>query len=331
MKAKVFLVAAVMIACVFATVCYTDASDADISTDAPNMRFYVYSNNAWTCETGQGYNAAIALADTSIAYTWASETVNGTSVTGAQYTYSYTNYGSPYSSINPYYGELATVNGSSDFTVYYYDGSNWISNSVLGLKSIGFYKPFDDYTLKTANIAFVPTGVSPNTLPTTGLQALENVIPTEGTPNSAYAVDFYINGATTPVVGYGSDCATAFKDAMIRNNIQYTIDLSMVYTDNNNVQYLNLNYYGHVTRIVNQTQQDSVVAVYDSVRNITTVTGEYYYWSLTLSDESDSSYMLGFYSPLSYAPMTDSEFWFDYAHDIFTWEEQGDTTGKYNN
>ena len=86
MKAKVFLVAAVMIACVFATVCYTDASDADISTDAPNMRFYVYSNNAWTCETGQGYNAAIALADTSIAYTWASETVNGTSVNGAQYT-----------------------------------------------------------------------------------------------------------------------------------------------------------------------------------------------------------------------------------------------------
>lgn len=263
MKAKVFLVAAVMMVCTLATVCYTDASDADISTDAPDMRFYVYSNNAWTYETGQGYNAVIALADTSITYAWASETVNGTSVTGSQYTYSYTNYGSTYSSINPYYGELATVNGTSDFTVYYYDGGNWISNSVLGLKSIGFYKPFDDYTLKTANIAFVPTGVSPNTLPTTGLQALENVIPAQGSPNSAYAVEFYINGAATPVVGYGSDCATAFKDAMIRNSMTYTIDLSMVYTDINNNQYLNLNYYGHVTRIGNQVQQDSVSAVYD--------------------------------------------------------------------
>lgn len=55
-----------------------------------------------------------------------------------------------------------------------------------------------------------------------------------------------------------------------------------------------------------------------------------YYWSLTLSDESSSNYMLGFYSPLSYAPLTDNEFWLDYEHDIFTWEEQGDTTGKYN-
>jgi hypothetical protein len=331
MKTKAILVAAVMIACVFATVCYTDASDADISTDAPDMRFYVYANNTWTYETGQGYNAAIALADTDITYTWASETVNGTSVTGADYTYSYMNYGWTYSSINPYYGELATVNGTSDFTVYYFDGSNWVSNSVLGLKSIGFYKPFDDYVLKTANIAFVPTGISPNTLPTSGLQALENVIPAQGMPNSAYEVEFYINGATTPVVGYGSDCATAFKDAMIRNNMTYTIDLSMVYTDNNNNQYLNLNYYGHVSRIGNQVQQDVVVAEYDENDDKTYVTGDYDYWALSVSTGYSSDYMLGFYSPLSYAPLTEEEFSLVYTHDHFEWEEEGDTTGKYGN
>ena len=320
---KSLMVVAVMMACTLATVCYTDASDADISTDAPNMKFFVYVNNSWESYTGQGYDAAQALADTNISFTWATDVVNGTTVSGEKYTYSYSNYGYSYYSINPIYGKVATVNNSSDFTVYYFDGTNWVSNSVIGLQSVGFYRPFDDYTLQTANIAFVPSNVSPNTLPTTGLEALEAV-----TEINAYKVTFIVNNNT--YYGYGSDCATAFKDAMIRNNINYTIDLSMVITIDN-VQYLNLNYYGQVTRIANQIQADDVEAEYDPFTDTTHVVGDYDYWALSLGDLTSSSYMLGFYSPLSYAPLPEDDFYLTFTHDHFEWDEDGDTTWKYDN
>ena len=331
MKMKVFMVAAVTMICALATVCYTDASDADISTDAPDMKFFVYVNDTWVSYTGQGYNAAQALADTNISYTWASEVVDGTNVTGADYTYTYTSYGYTGTNINPYYGELATVNGSSDFTVYYFDGYNWVTaNAVIGYKSIGFYKPFDDYTLKTANIAFVPTGVSPNTIPTDNLASIENVIPAQGSPDSAYAVYFYINNAETPIVGYGSDCATAFKDAMTRNNIPCTINLSMINVVDSTHSYINTRYYGQVTQIGNEAQSSSVVATYDSVSDTTTVVGTYDYWNLRLVDDSYAPYMLGFYSPLSYAPEYATVFTLEFIDDEeITWVEQGDTTGNY--
>ena len=329
MQKRAFMAALVMMVCVFATVCYTDASDADISTDAPDMKFFVYVNDTWVSYTGQGYNAAQALADTNISYTWASEVVDGTNVTGADYTYTYTSYGYTGTNINPYYGELATVNGSSDFTVYYFHDNNWITaNAVIGYKSIGFYKPFDDYTLNTANIAFVPTGVSPNTIPTTGLASLENVIPAQGLPDNAYTVAFLINNQY--YVGYGSDCATALKDAMLRNNIPCTINLSMINVVDSTHSYINTRYYGQVTQIGNEAQSSSVVATYDSVSDTTTVVGTYDYWNIRLVDDSYAPYMLGFYSPLSYAPEYATVFTLEFIDDEqITWVEQGDTTGNY--
>jgi hypothetical protein len=146
-------------------------------------------------------------------------------------------------------------------------------------------------------------------------------------PNNAYTVVFDINNQY--YVGYGSDCATAFKDAMIRNNIPCTIDLSMINVVDSTHSYINTKYYGQVKQIGNQSQQDHVVATYDSVSDTTTVVGDYYYWNLKTSDGNDSMYMLGFFSPLSYAPMTEYLFELDFVHDQFTWVEQGDTTGNY--
>lgn len=337
MRMNALVVAALMVACVFAAAVYADASDAENApTSAPEIKFWAYENGNWVPYSGYGYYAGQAIANSGLTFTWGSGSYYGTTLSGADLTYSYQSGGSTYTNINPYYGKVATVNGDSDFTIYRYSNGNWNPiSSDSGMSVMGFYRPFDDCQLSSANIAFVPTGISPNTLPTSGLAHIYNVVPTQGTPDSAYEVTFHIGNNT--YVGYGSDAAAAFKDAMIRNNVPYTVNLTMV--DNGVV---NNSWFGYVGQIGNNVPGTYYTAVYDDIDDLTYVSADYTYWSLYLGDSTsytDSSlFMLGFMSPLSYLPatptgvqsFTQDEFTLNWEYFTYNWVEEGDTTGNYD-
>ncbi len=338
MKVKSYLVALIMVTCVFAVTVSMDESDADSApTSAPTIKFWAYEDNGWVGYSGTGYYAGQAIANSGLTFTWGSGTYNETTLSGADFTYQYVSYGSTYTTINPFYGKIATVNGSSDFTIYRYSGNAWAPISDDGVSVLGFYKAFDDCQLSAANIAFVPSEVT--TLPSSDLASIYNVIPADGsTPDSVYAVTFNVvtadaNGTThtDTYVGYGSDCATAFKDAMVRNEVAYAINLNMVSNGS-----INNNYYGEVTQIQDKVKSTTYNATYDSTDDITTVVAHYDYWSLYLPNNVSSSFMLGFMSPLSFVPSIDSStsltqnnFTFNFDNFDYTWTESGDTTGNY--
>jgi hypothetical protein len=344
MKMTKIMVAMIMVTCVFAAAVYADASDAESApATAPEIKFWVYENNDWVAYSGHGYYAGQAIANSGLTFTWGTESYYGTTLSGADFTYQYQSGGNTYTNINPYYGKIATVNNSSDFTVYRYANGNWNPiSSDSGLSVMGFYKPFDDYQLASANIAFVPSNVSPNTIPTGQLAHVYNVIPAQGNPDSAYEVTFHIGNNT--YTGYGSDCAHALKNALDSNNVPNTIDLRMVYnvnygTDENPdwVTVVNNSWYGFVTQIGNQSMGTAYSYVYDEYLDVTHVFYHYLYWSLHLGNDitwsSESAFMLGFMSPLSYVPSTPSgvqlleqdEFTFVFDEFDYDWYEDGDT------
>ena len=340
------MVAMIMVTCVFAAVVYTDASDAESApAAAPEIKFWVYENNDWVAYSGHGYYAGQAIAnatktgDVGLTFTWGTQQYYSTVLNGADFTYQYQSGGNTYTNVNPYYGKIATVNNSSDFTIYRYANGNWNPiSSDSGLSVMGFYKPFDDYQLASANIAFVPSNVSPNTLPTTGLAHVYNVIPDQGNPDSAYEVTFHIGNNT--YTGYGSDCAHALKNALDSNNVPNTIDLRVVYqklVDNVPVTVVNNSYYGEATQINTQIKDTQYSFVYNEGLDVTHVFAHYAYWSLHLGNDttwsSESAFMLGFMSPLSYVPSTPSgvqsleqdEFTFVFDEFDYDWYEDGDT------
>ena len=346
MKMTKIMVAMIMVTCVFAAVVYTDASDAESApAAAPEIKFWVYENNDWVAYSGHGYYAGQAIAnatktgDVGLTFTWGTQQYYSTVLNGADFTYQYQSGGNTYTNVNPYYGKIATVNNSSDFTIYRYANGNWNPiSSDSGLSVMGFYKPFDDYQLASANIAFVPSNVSPNTLPTTGLAHVYNVIPDQGNPDSAYEVTFHIGNNT--YTGYGSDCAHALKNALDSNNVPNTIDLRVVYqklVDNVPVTVVNNSYYGEATQINTQIKDTQYSFVYNEGLDVTHVFAHYAYWSLHLGNDttwsSESAFMLGFMSPLSYVPSTPSgvqsleqdEFTFVFDEFDYDWYEDGDT------
>ena len=342
MKMKSFVVAVLMVACIFATAVYADASDAESApTSAPEIKFWAYEETSpgvydWVPYSGYGYYAGQAIANSGLDFEWGEEDYYDMDLSGEDLTYQYESYSVTYTNINPYYGLIDTVNDSSDFTIYRYSNGNWNPiTSDSGMTVMGFYRPFDDCQLSSANIAFVPTGISPNTLPTTGLAHIYNVVPAQGTPDSAYAVTFHIGN--NDYIGYGSDAAAAFKDAMIRNSVAYTVNLNMVDSGT-----INNAYFGEVTQIGNQVKTTTYTSViYDPVDDKTYVSAYYEYWSLYLGDSTsyaDSSmFMLGFMSPLSYLPatptgvqsFTQDEFTLNWENFTYNWVDDGDTRSHY--
>lgn len=341
MKVTKIMVAMIMVTCVFAAVVYTDASDAELApTTAPEIKFWVYENNDWVAYSGHGYYAGQAIAnatktgDVELDFTWGTQQYYSTVLNGADFTYQYQSGGNTYTNVNPYYGLVDEVNDNTNFTVYRYSNGNWNPiSSDSGMSVMGFYRPFDDCQLSSANIAFVPNGVSPNSLyqiPSASLAHIYNVVPAQGTPDPAYAVTFHVGNNT--YVGYGSDAAAAFKDAMIRNNVPYTINLNMV--DNG---VINNSWFGEVTQIGTQSKDTQYSFVYDEFSDTTHVFAHYKYWSLHLGNDttwsSESAFMLGFMSPLSYVPSTPSgvqsleqdEFTFVFDEFDYDWYEDGDT------
>ncbi|AMH95425.1 transmembrane protein [methanogenic archaeon ISO4-H5] len=347
---KQIVTAAIVMVCLLSAVLFTDASDAEPApTAAPEIKFWVYENNDWVTYSGHGYYAGQAIAnatktgDIGLTFTWGTQMYYDSVLSGADFTYMYQSGGNTYTNVNPYYGKIATVNNSSDFTIYRYANGNWNPiSSDSGLSVMGFYRPFDDYQLASANIAFVPSNVSPNTLPTTGLAHVYNVIPAQGNPDPAYEVTFHIGNNT--YTGYGSDCALALKNALDSNNVPNTIDLRMVYLVQTGwddelvwVNILNNSWYGFVTQIGNQSMGTGYSYVYDDYSDTTHVFAHYAYWSLHLGNDttwsSESAFMLGFMSPLSYVPSTPSgvqsleqdEFTFVFDEFDYDWYEDGDT------
>ena len=340
MKTSTFIVAALMVACVFATAVYADASDAEIDpapTSAPEIKFWMNEGGNWVPHSGYGYYAGQAIANSDLIVVWETEEYYDEELSGADLTYQYQSYGNTYTNINPYYGLIDSVNGLSNFTVYRYSNGNWNPiSSDGGMDVMGFYRPFDDCQLSSANIAFVPSG-NTDPLPTSGLAQIYRVGSCDATttPDSAYAVDFHIGNNT--YTGYGSDAAVAFKDAMIRNSIPYTVNLNMV-----DGGVINNAYFGEVTQIGNYAKSTTYPSVvYVLAEDKTYVTAHYEYWSLYLGDSTaynDSSmFMLGFMSPLSYLPatptgvqsFTQDEFTLNWEEFTYNWVDDGDTRGRY--
>ena len=342
MKMSAYIVAALMVACVFAAAVYADASDAESApVTAPEIKFWAYEETSpgvyeWVSYSGHGYYAGQAIANSGLDFEWGSDTYYQTELSGEDFTYQYQSGGYTYTNINPYYGLVDEVNGDTNFTVYRYSNGNWNPiSSDSGMSVMGFYRPFDDCQLSSANIAFVPNGVSPNTLyqiPSASLAHIYNVVPAQGTPDSAYAVTFHVGNNT--YIGYGSDAAAAFKDAMIRNSVPYTVNLNMV--DNGEI---NNSYFGEVTQIGNQAKSTTYTTSYNPFTNKTNVSAYYEYWALYLGNglTDMSSFMLGFMSPLSYVPatptgvhsLTQNEFTFNFENFTYNWVDDGDTRGKY--
>ncbi|MBO6083738.1 MAG: hypothetical protein J6O90_01470 [Candidatus Methanomethylophilaceae archaeon] len=338
MKVLAFLITAmVMLSAVVGIASFSDTSEAESApTTAPEIKFWVYEDSDWVAYSGHGYYVGQAIANSGLTFTWGTQQYYNEYLSGEDYTYQYESYGVTYTNINPIYGKLATVNGIdiSNYEIYRYKDANWNPiSSDGGMSVLGFYKPFDDCQLDSANIAFVPKNSSYDPLPT------------QGTPDSAYAVTFHIGGNT--YVGYGSDCATAFHDAMVRNQVAHTVNLNMI---NNGV--VNNNYYGFMTQYINQIMGQYCVAEYDPIDDVTYVSAYYTYWALYVPnpdyDPADpdspelisSNFMAGFLSPLSYVPtiplgstpyhtLVQNELTFAWEDFTYNWVDEGDTRGYY--
>ena len=76
MKMKSFVVAALMVACIFAAAVYADASDAESApTSAPEIKFWAYEEISsgvydWVSYSGHGYYAGQAIANSGLDFEW---------------------------------------------------------------------------------------------------------------------------------------------------------------------------------------------------------------------------------------------------------------------
>lgn len=194
-----------------------------------------------------------------------------------------------FQSVNDEYGAL-TRNASSatdgnvwNVFVYTYDGNNNAGQWKAADKTLGFYRPFDDYnrSYATANIALY---YGPDTATAPAILSIDDLQPlTAVTETSAFELNFEImyGDEYLFLTGYGSDAALALIDAV--GNV---VSLNMV----PGVSYGYLNsMYGLAT------SDDS---------------GSWMYWHMMADSKSDSEYMdsafydengintLGLYTPL---------------------------------
>jgi len=327
MKVTAALVAFTMIAVAFAVV-YVDEGSAedsvvdfsalDVQSNAASTaygEFNIYialGSSGWWKFHQEGYNAAIAIDKIGLA--------------GLNLDMNYTINMGGYYDINPAYGQVsmpATINGTAYtyLQIFYYDegASSW-KNASTQTTSLGFYKPFADYELKTANIAlYFSTSLNKIMTPAGPYQSLVPLY-YNGTTGIIGNPDFLVNFTFTANVdllnmnypgrngdrdfqieilylfpreesGYGSDAYLALKQLAISMAIPISaqgnvIDVNM--TNNVNTGY------GSV--------QDLLGLMYGDMYS-TPPYDHYYYWSLYYdSDFSEyAGWLLGFMSPLAEA------------------------------
>jgi|GEM_PF-2502206 len=340
-KMAAALVAFTMIAVAFSVV-YIDGASADrdeftmpdvqSSTPTTYGEFNIYvggiSGATWSISsTKEGYNGAIAvnkLIQSNATLSALSIDMNYTEDMGGWY------------NINPEYGQIslpATIGGTQYqyLSVYYYnvDANNGQGGWALGpTGSLGFYKPFADYDLKTANIALWFTNTINGKFP--GFPStIHDLVPlTEIIDNSDFRVDFTLTAdsvlvgpprmnypgagptvdsiinyfASVPMetYGYGSDAYLALKNAQGPSFIALFSGQGNV-IDNNQDNNINKS-YGSVQNMLGLEYGDPIGTtgvVYDN----------FYYWTLYYDSgyTEYAGWLLGFMSPLSEASALGSD------------------------
>jgi len=167
MKLLALTVAVVMLAVPFASM-LDDTDNSDAAGSAGTFNVYVNTGSGWSGENVSGYNALLALENT----TYYTDT-NYTHSIDESYTYTYQYDGVTYTDINSSYGTITTLGGytngiSNTWNVLVYIDDEWVDGS----DAIGWYKPFVDYesllsNYGTANIALWYGSGSSNTAITT--------------------------------------------------------------------------------------------------------------------------------------------------------------------
>ena len=335
MKILAAFVAFAMIAVAFTAVGLADSTSAEERGFPPTPQSAPYGEfnisvkfgeyGSWTTHQNvDGYNAAIAINSLSL---------------GIPMDMNYTVFvdtGNPaydYWTINSNYGKItipATIGGNTYnyLLIGYYDAavSQW---KYAPTESLGFYKPFADYGLKTANIVLYFLETIPvwgSIIPPTPVGVpIKSLVPLyyNGTTgiigNPDFKVDFgFVVDLTAPqkthykslfgfeptvnqiqVSGYGSDGYLALKNA-----------LGAAVVGKGNV----LN--GNAVNLSYGSVQDIDDCLYWESSSFT----QFFYWSLYTVDGLNPSvyadFLLGFYSPLTEASLLNSN-GFDFVVDTF--------------
>ena len=276
---KIIATFAVLMLAVAGIMVITPIDDADASGSVGNYNFYYYtSTTEYSVYQSTGYNASDALNSQSILLSAMDSTVDNA------YSKEYTNDYGTYTSINDEWGKItknsaSAVDGSVwTVYVYTYDGENNEGRWKVADKTLGFYKPFNDYNsaYATANVAlFYGTAGISLTMPTESLQQLTQV-----TETATYAINFVITyndgNENLYLTGYGSDAALALIDAVDANNVS----LNMVPGVS----------YGYLNSLYQMATDNS--------------SGTWVWWHMENDSKDDSSmteslFYLGFYIPMN--------------------------------
>lgn len=301
-------------------------SDADSATSY-GFKFWINYGDGWSGPiSADGYDACIALQN------YATADSVALTIDSATYT---TQYGYKY--INTNYGDITTIgskteDGSDVWTTIYYPatGSAW----TLGSDALGYYKPFADYDSdhQTANIALyygttAQAQAAISSLPTSGLRGVVQTSDIIG--NADYAVSFYLKVdsdtltdvtakgqeltisdlpsvtketllAGQTITGYGSDLYLAFKNA-VGSNIS-AVEAVPGIDHGTYMEYYSWMYslFGLGTVLVDEGDED------DWSDDIYAWWTQYTSYSSTSAVVSD--FVLGYYSPLSGAPNTQTSY-----------------------
>ncbi len=272
---------AVMMIAIAGTTAIASIGDADATGAIGDFDFYLDTDSGYVKYESTGINASAALSSQSALLTAMDSTVDNA------FSKQYHNEYGDYTSINTEWGAItknaaSAVEGSQwNVYVYTFDGTNGVGQWKIADKTLGFYKPFDDYSgaYATANVALSygpATTVAPSDLPSAGLQNLTAV-----TETATYAVNFEIryDGADetiyTTVTGYGSDAAIALKKAV---GDSVTLDMTVGVS------------YGYLVSLFGKATDDS--------------SGSWMWWQMRNDSKADtqlveSQFYLGFYTAIT--------------------------------
>ncbi len=304
---------------------FADANDTDAANkmefpaaqSAPYGEFRISvmytGSGGWIGYDATGYNAAIAIDSLNLPYI--NLDMNYTVYNSQYYYYDInSNYGKPQLPV--------VVNGTSHdyLTVFYYDEdeSRWRTGQT---QSLGFYKPFADYDLNTANIALVFSTTNMMSKPIPPV-VTKSVVPMSDIIDNP---DFEVAFTLTADITLAADSETGYpgmaypgshgKDRIIRSldaspivMYGYGSDAYLALVDACDFYNISISGKGNV---IDTTMPNSINTGYGSVQDLHDLlyggpeTGydHYYYWTLYY-DANYTEYagwLLGFMSPLAEA------------------------------
>mgnify|MGYP006903489807 CR=1 FL=1 len=209
MSKKISLMVAVMMVAVvaFSVVQISDDYDASVAESTTGqVKVYYYDGN-WSSNTVNAFDLyqAISIATSGsdklnciVSFADGADSWKKTSGT-APYTYE---------EPNENYGKIATVNGSTSFSIFVYvDGSWSVANSALG-----WYRPFSDYEIVFPDVTTTPWSEGTDSAICANVAIVSSVVssipdgangmiqPTDvDTNNSAFSYSFFIKDSTGTV------------------------------------------------------------------------------------------------------------------------------------